>query len=427
MAESVRPGAPGEIQLSATALFFGRAAEQVALAATSLVLAARLGPDEFAPIGVLLVVNSLALTMADVGLGLRLLRLEEGATVDRRSVARIRRLNGAGCVASVALGGVIGGEAGVILLASGALWVLCGEGTVRKAAALRRGATARVAVSEVIGAVFLMVAVALAWASPSAAVAWAAVGLAGKQAIEMLLATPWRWALGEGDGDADWLGLWLSQALAFLIGNLDYVIVGAVLGARALAVYVLAYRLANAVPSQVAFVAGRAVTVDLASGSADARQKKYERYTRVLFVAGAVGGALVVLAAPVLAGVLGGDWAGTGWVLSVLALAAPWRTVLGTGGTLAIIANGANQLLRWEGLRLVGVAALLAASAAVGFPAFLACVVLVPVASTLVYHRLAGALAGVDAWSPLVPAAIATLLLLLAAMIIGSASLSAVS
>lgn len=420
-------GAPGEVRLSAPALLVGRAAEQLALAATGVVLAQRLGPNDFAPIGVLLVVNSLALSMADVGIGVRVLRLAEHGRVDRASLRLVRVLNVSIAASAAFAGASLGGEAGVLVGVAGVLWAVAAEGMVRKSAALRWGGTRRVAGSEALGGGVLLVAVCAAWLHPAGALGWAAGGLVAKQVVELAMARPWSWAFGETVRDDDWFGLWLSQALAFAIGNLDYVVVGIVLGERALAVYVVAYRLANAIPSQVAFVAGRAVTVDLASGAPSDRQHKYERYVRVLFASGAAGAAAVMVGSPALALYLGDDWAGTSWALVVLVIAAPWRTVLGTAGTLAIVSGGARQLLGWETVRLVAVALLLVGSAVLGFPAFLACVVAVPVASTLVYHRLAGRLAAIVPWSPLAPAAIATLVLLMAVLLLGSDSISAVT
>ena len=423
----VSAGAPGEVRLSTSALLLGRAAEQLALAGTSVVMAARLGPEDFAPVGVLLVLNSLALTLADLGLGVRVLRLSEGSSVDRASLTRVRAVNLAGLVAALLAGALLGDGPGRVVAAGGILWCVSAEATARKAAALRWGATARVATSEVAGAAVLLVAVAVAWLAPSSALLWVAAGLAGKQLVEGGLAGPWRDAFAGDRADRDWLGVWVSQALAFAIGNIDYVAVGVVAGERALSVYVVAYRLANAVPSQAAFVAGRAVTVDLASGSREDRQDKYERYTTVLFGAGVVGAGAMVAASPVVAAVLGTDWTGIGWALAVLAIAAPWRTVLGTAGTLALISGGANRLMRWEVVRLVLTAGLLVGAALLGFVAFLAAVVVVPVASTVVYHRLAGQLSEVRPWRHLGPASLATLVLLIVALVLGSASLSAVS
>lgn len=420
-------GAPSSVRLSSGHLLTARAAEQLALAAATLVLAQRLSPSAFAPVGVVLVVNSLAITIADLGVGLRALRLDAGALVGRESIRLVRRVNLGLTVIAATAGALVGGESGAVIGISGCLWLLAAEANIRKAVALRWGETARVAKAEVGGAAALAVGVLLAWGRPASALAWVSIGLAAKHLLEAGHLRSWRRAFGMAERERDWLGVWGSQALAFAIGNVDYLVVGALLGARALAIYTVAYRVANAVPSQVAFVAGRSITVDLTSGRLEDRQQRYERYCFVLFGAGAFGALAVLGSSWALSSFLGPAWTGTGWTLAVLALAAPWRAVLGTAGTLALISGGAGHLVRWETVRLVAVGLALVAAGLADLRIFLAVVVLIPVVSTVLYHRMAGALAAVRPWRPLRPLAVATVVLLVALLALASSGLGQVA
>lgn len=427
MTDQLAPGAPSDVRPSAQALNLARAAEQLALAAASVILASRIGPQAFAPVGILLVVNSLGVTLADFGLGLRVLRLEPRARLNQRSLRSVRLVNGAAFIAAASVAAVMRSGATTLIATCAALWLLSGETTTRKAAALRGGRTPSVAIAEVCGASVLAASVALAVTVPSVALPVVGAGLVGKQLLELIAVRPWRWAFGDECTDRDWFGLWGSQALAFVISNIDYVMIGAFFGERVLAIYIVAYRIASGIPSQAAYVAGRTVTVDLVSGSGATRQAKYDRYCRVLFAIGLVGALATVSASPLFAKFLGEEWSGAGPTLAVLVIAAPWRIILGTAGTLAIISGRGDLLLRWELMRVVLVALTLAAAAALGFGMFLAAVVTVPIVSAVVYHRLAAGHALITPWTPLLPAAAVTMLALVAGLALGWETLGAMS
>jgi O-antigen/teichoic acid export membrane protein len=197
-----------------------------------------------------------------------------------------------------------------------------------------------------------------------------------------------------------------------VIANIDFLVVGLVFSDRALAVYVLAFRVSNAIPSQVAFVASRVATVDLASQSTDERNNRYRHFCSRLFAAGLAGAALTVVAAPILEGLLGPKWHGLAWCLTLLVVAAPWRVILGLAGTLAIISAASQRLLRWELVRLCVFTVVVLAAASAGFPWLVLANVALTVGSVLVLHRLAGGIAGVAPWNVLPGAAVATSALL---------------
>ena len=133
--------------------------------------------------------------------------------------------------------------------------------------------------------------------------------------------------------------------MAYAIANVDYVILGLFQPGAVFAVYVLAFRLANAIPSQLSFVAARVLTVDLAADDPEGRQPVYEQYTRTLFLFGIVGAVATGLLAGVLPDVLGAEWRSITWVLAALACVVPWRMVLGVAGTLGVVAQRSRDLL----------------------------------------------------------------------------------
>lgn len=394
-------GAPPSVRLGKVAVFAGRAVEQVVIVAVSLLLAARLGPASFAPVGVLLVVSTMAVTLADQGLALRALRMEPAQRIELSHLRRVRSANSAILVGLVAIAATVQGDLRLVVGGAGLVWLTGAEATIRKAAALRAGAARRTAWAEVMGAAALATCCGLGWLDPPNALAWVVVGLTAKHLVEAAVAGPWRWAFGSGGPEADRVGVWLSQVLAYGIANVDYLIVGLVLGEEAIAVYLLAFRLANAVPSQVSFAVARIATVDLASGERSLLQRRYERYTSALFIAGLVGASVTVLLSPLAEVLLGDEWAGSSWALAVLVLAAPWRTVLGTAGTLSIVSGAADRLVRWEVVRLIVTAVALCGAALLGFGWLVATVTLLAIGTTVIYHHLASSVAKITPWRPL--------------------------
>jgi O-antigen/teichoic acid export membrane protein len=194
--------------------------------------------------------------------------------------------------------------------------------------------------------------------------------------------------------------------LAYGLGNIDYVIVAAVLGVTAFSVYTLAYRVAVAVPSVVAYVATRTAVSDFSTAAHDAeRQARYSRYVRPLFAIGVVSAVVAAGVGMVLPSVLGARWDAVAPAIAVLAFAAPWRMIAGQAGALAIADGAEARLVRWELVRLAVFAVLFSAAALAGFDVFLATVTTGWIVGVTVLHRLATRRAGLREWGTLVPLA----------------------
>ena len=289
-------------------LLASRVIEQCVLGGAALLLAARLGLDAFAPVSALLVVNSAAVTLSDYGIGLAALRCPPGHRVALRSLQRMRLVNLAILAAGVVAGIAAGGTVGVLVAASAAIWCVSAEAFVRKAAAIANGHGRESAVAELMGsAVFALPVLALATGSRALAVVGAALVL--KHVVEAVVAHSGRSVFGPDGAVPRLRSLCSTQVLAYGLGNIDYVIVAVVLGASAFSVYSLAYRVAVAVPSVVAYVATRTAVADLSSAAHQAeRQARYSRYVQPLFLIGVASAVLAAAIGLVLPSLLGNGW-----------------------------------------------------------------------------------------------------------------------
>jgi O-antigen/teichoic acid export membrane protein len=391
-------------------LLLSRSAEQGVLGLGSVLLARVLGVHDFAPLSVLLVLNSMALTLSDYGLGADALRLEVGRLASRHELRLVRLRNLSVAVVTVTVGALVGGDGGTILALGGLLWGASAESFVRRAAALRAGAVASVVCSELAGAILLAVGVVCATIAEERALFIFGLALVAKQLVEVIVVRGWRQQFGDVEPLRDTRVLWWAQVVAYAIANVDYLILGLFQPAEVFSVYVLAFRLANALPSQLSFVAGRVLSVDLASEDHGARQEVYRSYTRSLFVLGAGGAIITALLAQLLPDILGDDWKAITWVLTALACAVPWRMVLGVAGTLAVVAQRSHSLLRLELAHLAVLVIAYGITAAIGLGAFVVTVGASVVIVNIAYHHTAGQMAGVRPWSRLLPLAAGSLL-----------------
>src|SRR5262249_48091967 len=158
----------------------------------------------------------------------------------------------------------IGSTAGTLVLASAVIWAVSAEAFVRKAAALATGHGRNCAVAELLGSAAFAVPVVV-FATGDRALAVVGGALVLKHLIEAVVAGAGRTQFG-ADGVAPRLRtLCSSQVLAYALGNVDYVIVALALGATAFSIYSLAYRVAVAVPSVVAYVATRTAVSDFST------------------------------------------------------------------------------------------------------------------------------------------------------------------
>jgi hypothetical protein len=380
-----------------SALLVSRVVEQCAFGGLSLLLAARLGTLAFAPIGVLFVVNSAAVTLSDFGVGLAALRCPAHQRVAAAARRHMRLLNGAVLGLGALVGLAVAGDAGVLIAASAAIWWSSSEAFVEKASAINRGKGARAAIAEVVGSV-CFAGLVVAFADGTVAVAVVGGGLVAKHLLEALIARSHDDVFARDGVEGGTGALWVTQALAFAIANVDYLLVGIALGPSAFSVYSIAYRLAVGVPSMVAYVATRTSVAELASvHDRAARELRYGRYVRPLFVLGAATGLAVAVCAPLLAGFLGQQWAEVGPTAAVLAIALPWRMIAGQAGALAITGGNTRRLVRWEMGRLLGFSLIYLIASRFGFAAFVASVSIAWIVGITLLRRTAERTDGIGA------------------------------
>lgn len=417
------PGPVGHAGQRLPALLASRVVEQTVLGGASLLLAARLGLDAFAPVSALLVVNSAAVTLSDYGIGLAALRCAAGERVAQSSLRRMRLVNFAIMVAAVVAGIATGGTVGTLVGASGMIWWVSAEAFVRKAAAIASGHGRQAAAAELLGSAAFAVPV-LAFATGSRALAVVGAALVLKHAVEVAITRSGRERFGPEGVVPRLRSLCSSQVLAYGLGNIDYVLVAVFLGATAFSVYSLAYRIAVAVPSVVAYVATRTAVSDFSTAADDAeRQARYSRYVRPLFVIGVISAVCAAGVGIVLPSVLGSRWDAVVPAIAVLAFAAPWRMIAGQAGAVAIADGAEARLVRWELARLAVFAVCFAVAAAMGFGVFLATVTAGWIVGVTVLHRLATRQAGLREWRALVPLSVLATVGAAAVAVIAGASL----
>ncbi|MCB1251532.1 MAG: oligosaccharide flippase family protein [Acidimicrobiales bacterium] len=335
-----------------------RGVDQAVLGVASLLLARRLGPDVFAPIAVLFVLNSLAIQVADFGVGFRVLRAAPGEHLAAASLRRLRWVNAAvgvgGVVVGLVLVPVAGAAIGATVAGGGVLWACAGESYVRKAATLKVVGDRPVVRAELVGAVWFAAACTAGALAGAGVVAFAAAFVL-KHGIEIAM-TGAGLELFTADGAPTRASdEWFGQVVTYAAANVDFLLVGALLGPVALSQYVIAFRMASAAPALLAVPFTQAAFVDLASTADDTDQAQghLDRLVQRGWMLGLAGAAIAVVLAVVLPWFLGPDWAPVGPVLVVLAFAVPWRMLLGIAVGTALTADGARNVVRWESIRLV--------------------------------------------------------------------------
>ena len=311
----------------------------------------------------LFVVNSLAIQVSDFGVGFAVLRSRHGEPLDVRSLWRLRGVGAAIAAAGVVLGLVVGGLPGAVIAAGGVVWALSAEAYVRKAAALKAGHPGEVALAEGLGAAWFLAGTAVLVATGTGA-AWVAALFVGKHLLEVAVVRDWRASFARGAAAPRSGPEWLGQLATYLVANVDYLVLGLVLLPADLSLYVVAFRVASALPALVANPITQTAFLDLAATRDRAhRQEVYDRIMGRVACLGAMGAGAVLLAAPVLPWLLGPDWVGVGWLVAVLAPAVPFRLLLGTTVAQAVTVGAARSVVGWEAVRLavIGVATLIAA------------------------------------------------------------------
>jgi O-antigen/teichoic acid export membrane protein len=345
-------------------LVASRVLDQAGLGLGSLLLARALGPDAFAPVAALFVVYSLGLQISDFGVGFAVYRSAPGHSIACHSLTRMRRADLVIASVLVIAGALVGGDAGAVIAIAGPVWFLSAEVYVRKAGALKQRHPRRVAAAEITSSgVFLAGSAVLAVLDAPVAV----IGLlfVVKLGLEIALIRAWRPSFS-ADGDPARSGAeWLGQVMTYLVANVDYVLVAWLLGPEDLSVYVIAFRFAAAVPAFLAGPITQTSFVEYAAAGEHERQAIYGRLLARIVTLGLAGVAALVVVAPLLPVVLGSAWDDVTPVMVVLAIAVPWRLLLGTTVALAITRGRARPLVVWETGRLIVMSiAVIVASAA---------------------------------------------------------------
>lgn len=386
-------------------LLASRVAEQAVLGGAAILLAARLGTEGFAPVAIVLVVASAAVALADYGVGLAVLRRAPGERIALGARRWMRILNALVLGAALVAGIAVGGTTGVVLVAGGAVWATTAEAFVAKAAVINAGDGHRAALAESVAvAVFAVVVVGFAHGAVAVAVVGGA--LVAKQLLEVVIARPAD--VFAVDGSHPELGsLWGTQASAFAVANVDYLLVGVMLGPVAFSIYTIGYRVAVALPSVLAYVATRTAIADLGAASTTAeREARLTRYVRPLFGLGVVGAFMAAVAALVLPLLLGSEWADVRPTVIVLAIAVPWRMIFGQAGALALVARRARALVGWQLAQLAMFTIVLGAAASIGYGVFVGAVAGAWIITVFFVERAATRAAGVMGWRALAPASV---------------------
>lgn len=390
-------------------LVSARLVDQGVLGVGSLLLARELGPEAFAPVAVLFIVNSLAVQVSDLGLAFAVLRSGPGQHLAHGSLRRLRRVGGAAVGLSACVAGalVLLGlpTTAAVVASSGLIWALSAEGRVRKAAALTLAAPRQVARSEIGGAVAFgaVVAAVLVGGGGVLAVGGAMVV---KHLVEVLAVRSWSDRFAPDGEPARSGSEWLGQVMTYLVANADYLVLGLLLSPADLSRYAIAFRVASALPALVANPITQTAFLDLAAVGPGARQPVHDSIRRRVVRLGGVGGLAVLAASPVLPALLGEEWAGVGALVAVLALAVPFRLLLGMSVAQAITVGRARSVVGWETVRLVVVAASTAVGAVLGGVLWATVgVTVATIGSIAVTYVLSAVAASVRPWSLLAPAA----------------------
>lgn len=401
-------------------LVIGRIAEQASLGIVTLALARWLPVGEFAAASVLLIVNSLAVTLADLGLGYAVLALPVDRAASKSSLDRVRHISGAVLVLAVSAGWLLGGSVGLTIAGSGLIWALASESYIRGAGALRSGHAASVAVAHCAGgAALVLVTLSIA---PGRGTLVLTVGLAAMHLTQILIPRGWRRAFELDGVPVGRAAIWGSQVGAVLIANADYAVAALLLGGQEYAVYLLAFRFAAAPTTLLANVAVRVGLLDLAGGDDAAREECFHRSVGRLFAVGTACAIGIVALAPGLSVIAGDDYQGLSNVLLIVAIGIPWRMINGQSGSLAIVEGAALTLAKSSVLRLliVVLVATIGATGA-GLIGLATAVTASTVLLTMSVQVWACRRARIRSWPALAQAGLVTLVLLgLVSVVVGS-------
>jgi hypothetical protein len=378
-------------------LLGSRVFEQCVLGGASLVLAARVGTVAFAPIAALFVINAAAVTLSDYGVGLAVLRCAPDELVAARVRTGMRAANVSLMVVGLILGPFVGGDIGLLVAAGVVIWWSSAEAFVAKAASINHGVGQRAALAEIVGsAAFGAAVLALGFGSRALLITCIAFPL--KHVLEALIAH--RPAVfGQAGSRPDLAALWGTQALAFGVANVDYLVVAVLLGASAFSIYTIAYRFAVAVPSMVAYVASRTLIADLSgSDTNEIRHARYLHYLERLFALGVLAAVVMSAGAFLVPSLLGAQWAAVAPTVAVLAVAVPWRMAYGQAGALAVALRQAGFVVKWGAVQLTCFAVVFAVAASFDYSTFVTVSAIAWIVAVTWFERGVAAKVAIAGW-----------------------------
>lgn len=364
-----------------------RVLDQAAMGVITLVLAARLEVSVFGAASVLLIVASLAGSIADGGRSLAIIRLADDTRIGADSLRAMRLLNLAAAIVAAAIGLlVLDGTWQVVVGTAGIVWGLTAEQTIGRAAMIatrQERRCARVEITAAISAVFVLVFVGFdhpVGALPASLCARSIVVAVGARRA---LAEKREASGGESVGSA----LVLSQALGYAIANVDYVIALVMLGPGPLGLYLLGFRVANLAPAQLSSALWPVALNELA-GDVDAGAV-YRRLLRSALWIGVLGALATIALSPLLPVVLGERWGDVVPVVILLAPAIPFRLTFGLAGSVFVARGQERALVRYEVIRLLTTASALAVGAIYGLGQFAAAATGMTIIAHGVLHHMA--------------------------------------
>ncbi len=337
-----------------------RGLDQLALGGTSLLIARRTGTEDFAPFATIFILYALAAQLGDGGMALAILRMPRGVSFATKSRDQRRAASAALALIGLAIGLFIGGVTGAVVAIGGLMLVTGPAVFVGRASLQRSGNTRRLSIAEAVGALAFVAAVV--GAVHDIGDLWL-FGLlcVGKQCLELVLQGTSSGVFHAAGEPMRANGVWASQIATYLAANVDYLLVGALLGAEALSVYAIGFRLASAFSSIVSAPLTRTAFVDFANTS-DA-QTQHDRLVRQIAAFGALGVSATAAVGATLPTVLGDGWEATRAVTILLGIALPWRLLLGPVVALGLTSGRAIRVIGWELFRTaVLVAAIVAGS-----------------------------------------------------------------
>ncbi len=331
-----------------------------------IALARLLTPEDFGVTGMAMVVIACGSIIADLGVGAAVIQKEEVPEPIRSRLYGLGLATGAVmflvlCVGAPLVGRIYGDpRVGPVLVGLGATFLVLPIGALHQSLAEKRLAFKRLAAIEVTasiagaavavlsalagGGVWALVADQVTAASMKAALL-AAQGRATSRTRPSLGLSGLRPYLRFGAFSVG------QRAANYATANVDYALVGSLLGAHALGLYRIAYELATLTSGRLNIVVSRVFFPVMARFASD-RERFRGAFLRMQETATILGAPLVIgigLVAPLaVPGLLGARWTESVPLLRVLCIVGLGRVIAGTIGP-AILAAGRPELgLRWS-------------------------------------------------------------------------------